>query len=71
MNILLHYVISNYTARCNVAITDMSGKVGRERCWEVPGKVSDITTGDRNSIMQLGRETRRIEKINSDGGVCA
>jgi len=33
--------------------------------------VKDITTGDRNSNMPLGRETGRIEKINSDGGVCA
>jgi len=41
----------------------------RRRCREVPGKVNDIKTGDRNSITPLGRETRRIEKINSDGGV--
>jgi hypothetical protein len=42
-----------------------------ERCGEVAGKVNEITTGDRKSIMPLGRETRRVEKINSDGGVCA
>jgi hypothetical protein len=49
----------------------MCGKVEGERCGEVPGKVNEITTGDRNSIMPLGIETRRIEKINSDGGVRA